>query len=156
MDVANGSATNTFCAWISWYPFPEIIVPNFSITPGQSIAVAVHFLTTLALTPPQGVAGFILVNLNSGEYFKGALVSAPLFTLAGDSAEWIVERAKFNGRLARLANYGRVDFTEASALNSNNVAASPDGGQSLDMEDDYGDIVSAELHAPAWQCRYLC
>lgn len=118
MDVtrSGGNITRNCSAWCEWFPGPEIEIPNFPVTFGDTVAITV--CTTGAgstealifyanLTSGMGTS-FIL---DAGTFSDGTQIS-----LLGDSAQWVVERPEVGGNTALLANYVELFFSGCQAV----------------------------------------
>jgi hypothetical protein len=110
--------------WIETLPFAPWGVPNFPISPGDSISLDIFVAdengmtwyqngTWGGLTPQDNSVWFMLYNNTQYSSFWGTLPTAPQ-TLDGTSstgftgttAEFILERPVYNGSQAALANFG--------------------------------------------------
>jgi hypothetical protein len=91
--------TETFYPWYEWYPYPEVQITNMGANAGDYYFVEVT-----------GTAGSSQGNVYVYDYSTDVsvslLVNAPSgITLAGNSAEWIIERPEVGGSLTTLVNY---------------------------------------------------
>ena len=95
----SGSTKASFySAWIEWYPFNETRVSSPTISPGDFLFVEVWNVSTT-----QGYVYFH--NYSTNETAEYALTAPSGTTLAGTSAEWVVERPSVGGSPATLTNY---------------------------------------------------
>ena len=109
--------------WIETLPFAPWAVPNFTVSPGDSISVDIFIAdeygttwyqngTWGGLTAQDNSVWFMLYNNTRGLSYWGTLPTAPQ-TLDGESstgytgttAEFILERPFYNGSQAPLANF---------------------------------------------------
>ena len=91
--------TSTFYSpWYEWYPYSEVRITNLPIAPGDD-----YFVEVWSTSATQGYA--YLVNQNTNQAVSIGFTAPAGTTLAGNSAEWIVERPGVNGSLATLTNY---------------------------------------------------
>jgi hypothetical protein len=129
LDVTHSGSniTRNCTAWCEWFPGPELEIPNFPVTFGDTVAITVCTAGAGAteatifyanLTSGLGTS-FIL---DAGQFSDGTQIS-----LVGDSAQWIVERPAVGEDLttALLANYTEVFFSGCQA-----VSFSADGSSS--------------------------
>jgi Peptidase A4 family len=101
------SGTQTYySAWYEWYPYASTRISNLSAAPGQSFYIHVW-----AVSATLGYA--YLQNLNTNQSVSITLAAPSGTTLAGESAEWIVESPTVSGSLATLPSYG-LDFFEGA------------------------------------------
>jgi hypothetical protein len=127
LDVTrNGSNVSRDCAaWCEWFPGPELGIPNFPVTFGDTVVV------TICTTGVGATEALIFFANLTGGFGTSFLLEAGLFpdgtqiSLVGDSAQWVVERPAVNGVTALLANYVNVFFSGCVA-----VAYSADGTSS--------------------------
>lgn len=82
---SDGSTETVYWAWYEWYPQGSIVITNFPVSPGDTIAIA--------LTEVSPAVGNILYeNLSQGVAVQGDIGSPePSADIQGLSAEWIVE-----------------------------------------------------------------
>ena len=105
-----------FCEWV---PGPEVGIPNFPVSPGDTVAV-----TLCTAGPGSTEATVFLANITSGHGTSFVFDAPPGVSLSGDSAQWVVERPEIGPNLtpALLADYGQVFFSGCQA-----ASFSPDG-----------------------------
>jgi Peptidase A4 family len=137
--------------WWEWFPENEIQIPNFPVYAGDQV-------TCLICTTGAGAtkASIFFTNLSSG-MSTSFLITAPSGTqLAGNSAEWIVERPSVNGALTSLADYGGMFFFNADAFDGSLIKSAGQGND-MDMTDGSGKTISdGILSAPkVIQCVYM-
>jgi Peptidase A4 family len=127
LDVTqNGSNITRNCtAWCEWFPGPELEIPNFPVTFGDTVVV------TICTTGAGATEALIFFANLTGGFGTSFLLEAGMFpdgtqiSLVGDSAQWVVERPEVDGATALLANYAEVFFSGCVA-----VAYSADGALS--------------------------
>lgn len=92
----------SYYAWIEFIPENEVVVPNFSVHPGDVIT-AYSWVTGSG----SGVKGnFYLYNANTKKSVSASLAIPPNTTFSGKSVEWIVERTEVGGSFTNpLPNY---------------------------------------------------
>ncbi|KAF7591031.1 hypothetical protein BBP40_002049 [Aspergillus hancockii] len=96
-------------AWFEWYPAYATNVPNFEVSPGNTIVTIVR-----AISPTEGVA--IIENHSTGQNVSQTVrAPAPTATLAGQNAEWIMEDFQSGEAMVDLADFGEVKFSGAQA-----------------------------------------
>jgi hypothetical protein len=93
-------------AWTEWwtaeYQDPPVVVTNFPVATGNTVSFLV--------CAPQPDHGFVAMqNLSTGQVTSVGVNARPGITLAGQSAEWIVE-----GSGADLPNFFPVTFTDCT------------------------------------------
>lgn len=92
-------------------------LPNFTVNPGDVIEMMVCATYDPPDSTPYGLA--VIGNVTTNDYVSQRIDSpSPTLTLAGSTAEWIVEReggARGSG-YARLANYGAIFFSDCLAM----------------------------------------
>jgi hypothetical protein len=117
-DVVNG--TPLYRAWWEMYSTvtkqPEQVISSLVVSPGDSISASVQYITSGTH------AGQFLLSINdtsqSNDSFSIYETSAQTQNPAAqrNSAEWIVEAPTVNGSISAVANFGTVNFTNASAV----------------------------------------
>jgi hypothetical protein len=143
---SGGVTTQNIYAWFEWYPNYSYEVTNFPETRGSSIFVVVR-----ANSDTSGTATF--VNLQTNQYTAIGITPPSGTRLAGDSAEWIVERPALGAAktLSTLADFGMIGMmSEISYLQSGvgGRAYEPgypgvgQAGQTLAMRDASGNILA--------------
>jgi hypothetical protein len=115
----SGSTTATYySAWYEWYPFGEVRIGSFPVSPGDDLFVEVWSTSATA-----GHA--YIVNYNTNQSVNLSFSAPSGTTLKGNSAEWVVERPSVGGSLATLTNYIEDFFEEAYAYDFNYDQSSP-------------------------------
>jgi Peptidase A4 family len=145
-STLQADGTTTAEAWVQWWARggandPPLLLPVGFVSPGDTV------LCVLTALSPQ-TAIFVMVNLSATPWPTAMAVmgSAPLVTLpngttveptiAGATAEWIVERPRIWNSPDKyyFPDYGQSDFTGCLAVEANqvNIASLPAGrGQQL-------------------------
>jgi Peptidase A4 family len=133
----NGTATTNIHAWFEWYPELPMLITNFPVSAGDTIHCAI-WVTAL------NMATIFMSNLTNSTAVTPFAVTAPQnISLAGDTAEWIMERPEFGTILGNLPEYGIMFFDSPFALTRNSPGGLyPSDGTSLNMTDDNGNIIS--------------
>lgn len=101
-----GPALAEYDAWYEWFPGAAMTISNMPISAGDDVFVQIWASSST-------VGHFYMVDYNSLKSLS-LMIAAPSGTqLAGNDAEWIVERpaTSANGTLLSLANYGRDFFS---------------------------------------------
>jgi len=103
-DSINGHAA--YSAWYELLPDAAVTVDSLSISPGDRITASISLfdLTTSTWL-------IEIHDVTDGQSFKKILV----YDSSMLSAEWIVERPIINNRIATLANFGQITFTDCTA-----------------------------------------
>ncbi|MDQ2857398.1 MAG: G1 family endopeptidase [Candidatus Eremiobacteraeota bacterium] len=105
-----------YWAWIESLPDAPYALPNFPVSPGDSISVDIFLAdqtgnTTLSggdLTPSDDSVWFMIYNLTTGNSYWGTLPRPPAFS--GSTAEFVLERPSSydTGVPFALADFGVV------------------------------------------------
>lgn len=103
-DSVNGRAT--YSAWYELLPRDAVTIGSLSISPGDKITASV------SLSDPNTNTWMIEINdVTYGHSFRKSVTYASSML----SAEWIVEAPALINRIATLADFGQVTFTECRA-----------------------------------------
>jgi hypothetical protein len=118
MDVTRSgdNATLNCSAWCEWFPGPELEIPNFLVTFGDTVAIT---LCTSGVGATEATIFFANITSGHGTSFvldAGQFGDGTQISLVGDSAEWVVERPEVNGSTALLADYVQVFFSGCDAV----------------------------------------
>ena len=129
MDVtrSGSNATRHCTAWCEWFPGPEIEIPNFPVTFGDTVIIT---LCTGGTGSTEATIFYANMTAGLGTSFildAGTFADGTQISLVGDSAQWVVERPAVGENLtpALLANYTQLFFSGCQA-----VAYSPDASRS--------------------------
>jgi hypothetical protein len=106
---SGGKTTPFYAAWYEWYPFLEVRIGGFGVSPGDLMGVEVWYTTA----KPHGHA--YLVNYTTRQSTTIGFNPPSGTSLVGDSAEWIMERPTYNGLLTDLTHYEAAAFNYAYA-----------------------------------------
>jgi len=118
-------------AWIELLPGLMRAVP-FAVHPGNAISVAIT---------GQGSNRWSIAftNHSTGQSFQ--TIETYQSTLS--SAEWVVERPSYGGELQKLANFGAIEMTNASAeRKGQTVSLAQTGAAPLNMVDRTGHVIA--------------
>jgi hypothetical protein len=96
--LCTGQVVGQYNAWIEWYPLPEMQIVNFPVSPGDTISIAIW-----ASSATRGNA-FVL-NQTTGQSASFTVAAPKGVQLAGNSAEWAIDRPAIGGKSATLTNY---------------------------------------------------
>jgi hypothetical protein len=130
--------------WYEWYPYPQVTVTNFRVTPGDWVFVEVWYTKSA----PQGHMFF----LDETEQLATSIGfnPPPGTTLVGNSAEWIMERPTVNGSLPNLTNYFADVFSSNGAQPSSGVDYYP--GTSVPGPTTYSVLMTCFPWSPSTSC----
>jgi hypothetical protein len=107
-----------YAAWYEWYPFSEVRIGSFPVSPGDDMFVEVWSTSAT-------VGHAYIVNYNTNQTVDLTFNAPSGTTLKGNSAEWVVERPSVGGSLATLTNYIQDFFEDAYAYDFNYDQSSP-------------------------------
>ncbi len=107
---------NVTQAWYEWYPANAVTISNLTINPGDSV-----FVQIWATSSTQGRLYF--VNFTTAKSVSLTFSAPSGTTLAGDSAEWIVEVPSVSTdgttfQTAALPNFAQAFVTDAFAASA--------------------------------------
>ena len=153
------TVTRNIYPWWEWFAQGccpgtccEHQITNLAVNPGDMV-------TVLICTSGVGATGalVIIVNRTTGDstWFT---ISAPTGTsLAGNSAEWIVEAPTVGGAQSSMADYGEVFFSVCEAFLGSGATVNGGTGDNINMINSSGSEVSAgTLITPTViQCEYV-
>lgn len=136
---ANGQTAVNYYAWDEWYPAGEnAISPSvFKVNPGDTINVSVE---TTGAGATQ--AKFLFNDKTDAQTYAGSLTAPTGVTLAGNTAEWVVEAPQATSGSYTvqppLSDYlgAPILFSDASASYTDGTAASLSGAENIDMVSD--------------------
>jgi hypothetical protein len=99
--------------WWQWYPEVPIQIMNLPVSSGDSV-----FVFIMVTSSTSGV--IVFSNYSQGTITSFMLTALSGTSLAGNSAEWIVERpSDENCKLTILGDYGKVELDPAAAVITN-------------------------------------
>jgi Peptidase A4 family len=131
LDVKGGSLTTN--AWWEWTPDPvQPILPvgSFAVLAGDVISCKIEGQLGSSL------ATITLQNHRTNQVanFPNPVRARSGVSLRGNYAEWIVEAPIENSTQSTMCNYGQVEFSKCSALDSNCASIDPVSGTPLDLQ----------------------
>jgi Peptidase A4 family len=127
----------TYDAWYEWYPDYAYDFSGININTGDTVQVTVTSTSSSAGTA-------VIENLSSGQRVSQSLTApSSTATLGGQNAEWIVEDFDSNGGQVPFANFGTVQFTDASAGTSKGSSVGTSGADILDISQNGKVLTSA-------------
>ena len=132
---SGGTRASYYSAWYEWYPYGEVRIGGFPITPGDDMFVEVWHTSAT-----QGYA--YLVNYNNNQAVEVGFTAAPGYPLVGNSAEWVVERPSVNGSLATLSNYIMDPFWDSYAYTDSYAFYDIQSATPVDMLDNSSNVIS--------------
>jgi hypothetical protein len=135
-QAAGGGLSKSVYAWTEWFPRSWVAIPSFEVSFGDSLSAL------LCIQSPTE-ASFNMMNMTTGVHTGFAFTAPPGTTLAGNTAEWIVERPGINGSTSQLADFGEVYFDGASASTSANHAVDAGSGTLLNMVENGATVTTA-------------
>jgi hypothetical protein len=94
--------------WWEWYPAGEVAITNLPVSPGDVMYCLICVNSTTSAT-------VYFSNQATGVSTNFTITAPSGTTLAGNSAEWVVERPTVNGSVASLTDYDLVYFDECLA-----------------------------------------
>jgi hypothetical protein len=139
LDVTQhgNNITRNCSAWCEWFPGPEIGIPNFPVTFGDTVVVTI---CTSGRGATEATIFFANITANHGTSFildAGSFSDGSPISLLGDSAQWVVERPKVGESNALLANYAQVFFSGCQAVSYSADGTSSevvDGGTEIHID----------------------
>jgi hypothetical protein len=141
--TSGGTIQRQLNPWWEWFPAGSFWISNLPVAQGDTMdgLICVDAGSTTSAT-------IFLLNLTSG---VGAsfIATAPSGTsLAGNSAEWVVERLEIDTNTPELARYGDVYFAEANAGTVANALINAGSGNVIDMVDSGNTISTGVIETP--------
>ena len=116
--VVNG--VPTYRAWWEMYSSitkqSEQIITGMTISPGDTITAAVQYIAS------GSYAGMFMLSINDSSHPNDSFTTYQQSSQTQNpqaqrsSAEWIVEAPGISGSISSVANFGRVNFSNASAV----------------------------------------
>jgi hypothetical protein len=94
--------------WWEWFPAGEVAITNLPVSPGDVMYCLICVNSTTSAT-------VYFSNQATGVSTSFTITAPSGTTLAGNSAEWVVERPTVNGSVASLTDYDIVYFDECLA-----------------------------------------
>jgi hypothetical protein len=149
---AQGNAS--FVAWFEWFA-PEqsgspgyifqVNVPGVAVGPGQMVFCLVNYI---ALFPVGNFGNVIFLNMMTNQAFGVLLAPPPGATASGNTIEWIMEAPDGGEPISALPRFTPVVFLPALGNGANGVA-DPANGDTVNIEDDSGTLLTSVTVAPA-------
>jgi Peptidase A4 family len=132
---SGGNLQRQLNPWWEWYPGGSFWISNLPIRQGDTV-------NCLICVTSATEASIFLYNVTSG-VAASFVATPPAGTSAvGNSAEWVVEALAIDTAGPELARYGDVYFDECNASTSANVLRRPDQGNTINMTDSTGAVIS--------------
>jgi hypothetical protein len=94
--------------WWEWFPAGEVAITNLPVSPGDVMYCLICVNSTTSAT-------VYFSNQATGVSTNFTITAPSKTTLAGNSAEWVVERPTINGNVASLTDYDVDYFDECLA-----------------------------------------
>ena len=111
-------------AWYEWYPAPATDFSGISFKAGDHVEV-----TVTATSKTSGKA--TVTNKSTGKTVSHTFSKQP--ALCEEDVEWIVEDFSVGGKLVPFANFGKVEFTDATAHTLAGKTVGPSGATLVDL-----------------------
>ncbi|KAM5540671.1 hypothetical protein V8D89_005702 [Ganoderma adspersum] len=121
--TVNGSSVNYY-AWYEWFPAPWTDFTGISFKAGDTVTVSVT-----ATSKTSGKA--TVTNKSTGKTVSHTFSGQP--SLCEENAEWIVEDFSVGGKLVPFANFGKVEFTDATVTTLKGKTIGPAGATLVDL-----------------------
>ena len=111
-------------AWYEWFPAPWTDFTGITFKAGDTVTVSV--------TATSKTAGKATVtNKSTGKTVSHAFSGQP--ALCEENAEWIVEDFSVGGKLVPFADFGKVEFTDATVTTLGGKTIGPGGATLVDL-----------------------
>jgi hypothetical protein len=112
--AAAQDGTPQYYAWVEMYPFFPYYFVNFPVHPGDHISAEVQVVGS---NPGAGGGNFFFLTLTDAPASgpSETINAMGLGTFDQSSAEWIQEAPASGNTILPLANFGKLNFTEAQA-----------------------------------------
>ena len=111
-------------AWYEWFPAPATDFTGISFKAGDHVEV-----TVTATSKTAGKA--TVTNTSTGKTVSHTFSKQP--ALCEEDVEWIVEDFSVGGKLVPFANFGKVEFTDATAHTLAGKTVGPSGATLFDL-----------------------
>jgi hypothetical protein len=148
---SGSSITRSIYPWHEWYPSSWVEITNLAISPGDFVSVLI--------CTAQG-AGSTTATVYFGNHTSGASTSYQITapsgtTLAGNSAEWVVETPIVNGSLTQMPDYGEVFFSVCEAALTNGSVVDGGTGNNINLVQNGTTLSTGTLITPTIvECQY--
>ncbi len=127
---SGGQTQRSLYAWWEWFPAGSVAIGNFPVAVGDSISC-------LICAGSSTTAQVYLTNQTQHVHTSFGITASSPTTLAGNCAEWVVERPAFNNVLTQLPDYGEVDFSQCFAFTGKSQTVNANAGTPVVMSDDF-------------------
>ena len=111
-------------AWYEWYPAPAHDFSGITFKAGDHVTVSVT-----ATSKTSGKA--TITNKSTGKTVSNTFTGQK--ALCEEDAEWIVEDFSVGGKLVPFANFGKVEFADATATTLKGKTVGPAGATLIDL-----------------------
>jgi Peptidase A4 family len=148
---SGSSITRTIYPWHEWYPSSWVEITNLPISPGDLVSVVI--------CTAQG-AGSTTATVYFGNHSSGASTSYQITapsgtTLAGNSAEWVVETPTVGGSVTPMPDYGEVFFSVCEAGLTNGSVVDGGTGNNINLVQNGKTLSTGALITPTVvECQY--
>ena len=112
-------------AWYEWYPAPAHDFSGITFKAGDHVTVSVT-----ATSKTSGKA--TITNKSTGKTVSNTFTGQK--ALCEEDAEWIVEDFEEGGSLVPFANFGKVEFTDATATTLKGKTVGPANATLMDLD----------------------
>ncbi|PIL34273.1 hypothetical protein GSI_03048 [Ganoderma sinense ZZ0214-1] len=140
----NGNSVS-YDAWYEWYPDYAHDFSGISFKAGDTVEV-----TVTATSKTAGKA--TITNKSTGKTVSHSFSGQP--SLCEYDAEWIVEDFQNNGGLVPLANFGKVEFTNAKA-GTQSGSVGPSGATLIDIKQSNKVYTSSSVGSSSVTVEYV-
>jgi peptidase A4-like protein len=134
--TSGGNVQRQLNPWWEWYPAGSFWISNLPVAPGDTLNCLIC-VTEGSTTS----AAIFLYNVTSGQAANFHATAPDGTTLAGNTAEWVVERLEIDSNTPELARYGDVYFDEANAGTVGGATLHAGAGNTINMVDG-GNVIS--------------
>ena len=148
--TSGGTIQRQLNPWWEWFPAGSFWISNLPVAQGDTMdgLICVNAGSTTSAT-------IFLLNVTSGVGASFNATAPPGSSLAGNSAEWVVERLEIDTNTPELARYGDVYFDAAIAGTVAGTLVDAGSGNVIDMTDSGTTISTGEIETPTLvQVRY--
>jgi hypothetical protein len=152
MRTSAGAIQRQLSPWWEWYPADTISITNLPIAQGDTLDGLIC-MDAGSVTS----AMIFLLNVTSGVAARFGATAPPGTSLAGNSAEWVVERLEeiTHPHMPELARYGDVYFDAANTGTMANKLLNAGAGSVINMVDSGETISTGRIETPTLvQVRY--
>lgn len=138
--TSGGAIQRQLSPWWEWYPAGSFWISNLPVAQGDTLdgLICVDAGSTTSAT-------IFLLNVTSGVGANFRATAPRDVSLAGNCAEWVVERLEIDTGTPELARYGDVYFAAANAGTVANTLLNAGSGNVINMVDDSGNTISTGL-----------